>query len=595
MPPLQSSPQLNRVSQFYGGITMDKRDTSPGVHLNMEEVDIFAEKNSVRPTTIFSADETITRRVTGYTLDKDDNLFAIGRNAAGTPKAQVWKKTTASVATPGAWASFITSAQNSNAQSPIEWHEYKIDISSITVASTTATVAILASAINPSGTHGLAAGDTVTIEGAITAGLNGTFTIDTVPATTSFTYTVASRTTESISDAQVRVGYLYYVTATRTLVRLGPTPSVATEYTTDLTGVNMTLPALGNYNDRIPMLRDFGSLYIGNGQYISEIDNNGIFSPQSFQLPDGWEVVSMATAGENMAVLARSVNTGMNHSMIFYWDLTSAEQPLDRIRLSMGGPQIVFNWHEAIWAICAQNGNLIAYVVSDRQAIPKLFLDNISEETDTQAIIPDATKFTFEDCIYFALWKTDKTGIYAIGSLGYGFSPALIMAKRFAPSTVSDYDNHIPYAVFAAGPNMYASYSDNGTPTLRRLEANNSPTYSSDAVIETVYINAQSPEMLKTWPGIVVISHPMGASCSITVSGRTDDASSYKASTEKELTPEDDQLADGATADTYWVREWVSLRGRSLQSKIKFKSNGSTSRPTLLEIAPISVEESLYG
>lgn len=637
-----------RINRWYGGITVSDLDNSPGAHLNMEEVDILRDKNSVEPTTIFSADSTITRKITGYDIDDADSLWALGRDASGTPKAEIWKKTTASADSPGSWSSYKTSAENSNAFSDIKWHRYKIDISGITRSSTTATV-------TTSANHGLTTGDDIEIQGSNQTDYNITANI-TVTGVTTFTYTVAnSPTTPATGTMSCLASFLFYVTGNNQLIRLGATPDGTTEFTADRAGTEMILEDLGTADDRIPMLRYAGRFFIGHGQYISQVDNGGVFIPKDFTLPDGWEAVSMEPFDNSIGILCRNVNNKVGHGKVYYWDLVATTGFLAEVTIPMGGPQIIMNHREVPWVIAAQNGTMRSYIILDSSARRQHTLYDISTETDTQAIVPDACKFITEDAMYFGLWKTDKTAMYSIGQVDSGFPYALYLAKRFnnpvvssitnstttatlttatvhglttsdvitvsaasesayngtfavatVPSTTTltytmssdpggnatgtpiatskSYDNHTPQAAFSAGPNMYAAFDDNGTPSVANMEGNNSPARSSNATIETIYIDAEKLEVVKEWTGFLLMSKVMPSSCTITVDARVDSATSYDSSSSSALTNSNDQVSfDGVTADTFWYREWKSVTGRRIQVRIAFTSS-TTSRATLYGI-----------
>ena len=53
--------QLNRITRFFGGITINDKDNANGVALNVEEVDIFSNTDFIKPNTIFEPDSVITR------------------------------------------------------------------------------------------------------------------------------------------------------------------------------------------------------------------------------------------------------------------------------------------------------------------------------------------------------------------------------------------------------------------------------------------------------------------------------------------------------------------------------------------------------
>ena len=95
--------------------------------------------------------------------------------------------------------------------------------------------------------------------------------------------------------------YVYYPTISGSTVTLrkllisGPTE----------TSVG-TLSGLDGTGDRIPMIRANGELFIGNGQFISKVDDEGSFTEKAFTLPNGWEAVSFDLISDELAILCRS-------------------------------------------------------------------------------------------------------------------------------------------------------------------------------------------------------------------------------------------------------------------------------------------------
>ena len=251
----------------------------------------------------------------------------------------------------------------------------------------------------------------------------------------------------------------------------------------------------------------------------------------------------------------------------------------------MGGPQIVLNHREVPWVYCAQNGTLRSFPIGETTTRKRHTLYNVAEETDTQAVIPDASKFIADDKMYFALNKTDKPGLYSVGQVTTEAPYALFLAKRFHTST---YVNHTPYAAFSTGPNMYLSFDDNGTASVAKLEGNNSPTRSSKAVIETVYVDAGDPEIVKEWTDFLVLAKPLPNNCTITVDARVDSAAGYDAGSSNALTDDNDQVTyDAVTANTFWHRQMTSVVGRRIQVRIQFTSSG-TSKATLYGVTLVA-------
>jgi hypothetical protein len=133
-------------------------------------------------------------------------------------------------------------------------------------------------------------------------------------------------------------------------------------------------------------------------------------------------------------------------------------------------------------------------------------LSNVASETATQEISSPKMMATKDNVLYFGLYKTDKTGVYAIGNLDEDKPTALVLAKRFDST---DYSRHIPIALHTQGPNFYASYEDNGAFKHARCESNNSPDRSSQAVYESVIFDEGDPTKNKDIVGLYVMTKPL--------------------------------------------------------------------------------------
>ncbi len=378
--------------------------------------------------------------------------------------------------------------------------------------------------------------------------------------------------------------HLYYPTISGTTVTLrkllisGPTE----------TSVG-TLSGLDGTRDRIPMLRANGELYIGNGGLISKIDDSGAFSEAAFTLPTGWEAVSLDVISDEMFILCRSTEVSKNISKIFLWDLTSSTGFTDEINIPMGGPQIVINHSEIIRVVCAKSGESKIFELLGKLPIETHRLENVSEETDAQPIVPDQSKFIRDNILYFGLWKTDKTGLYAVGKTGARLPTALVLSRRF---DTSDYSKHKPQAANAFGPNFFCAFDDNGSADFARIEGNNSPTRSSNAVYESIWVDSDTPETIKEWSGFFVTTKPLPDDCTVTIDARVDNATSYDTNATKVLTNTDDQTHSGGNANTSWFRVWTSVVGRVIQVKISFTSS-TTTKATVYLVSFLSRETKL--
>lgn len=578
--------KISRINKWMGGISHNDKSDIVGACLNCEELDIFTNPSFIQPETIFGSE---------------------------------------SVSSP---------------------------LTSVTSSGTTAT----ATSTNQ---HGLTTGDSVTISGANEAAYNGTFTV-TVTNGTVFTYTMLSDpvdtatgtivatystarkvlgyavddsdtaymltssqdgdamiwklTTASVTDPGSWVflfestndahpngniiwhkwddgsSYLYYPTVSGSTVTLrkllisGPTESSVG-----------TLAGLDGTGDRVPMIRLNGELYVGNGKYIANIDDDGVFTGTNFTiaLSTGWEVVDFDPIGDELMLLCRSTEDSKNVSKIFFWDKTASTGSNDEINIPMGGPQIISNHSEVVRVFCAKNGILRVYELLGKLPVETHKLDSIATETSAQAIIPCQTKFIKDNILYFGLWKTDKAGLYAIGQAGPRLPVALVLSRRFDTSA---YTAHKPQAAIAFGPNFYLSFDDNGTSDIKRIEGNNSPTRSSNAVYESIVIDAGSPEYNKEWRGFILNAKSMPSSCSIVFDIRTDNASSYDSNATQTLNSTNDYVdvggASGMTGDRFWYRELTSVVGRLAQIKLSFTSS-TTTMPVLYSIGIMSEENIL--
>lgn len=314
--------------------------------------------------------------------------------------------------------------------------------------------------------------------------------------------------------------YLYYVSNNSGTVKL---------WRYDITGTSEeevgTLTGLDGSFDRISMKVMFGELMITNGQLIAKVDKEGTFTNDAFTLPNEWEAVDIIPVSDVGLILGRYTDRTVNFSKGFWWDLTAETQVDDSFNIPMGGPQWIVNHKETIKFMCAHNGIARLYQLSGAFPgsipieLPGIRLDNIGVETATQPISSSKMISTKENILYFGLFKTDKTGIYAIGQLDNNKPNALILSKRF---NTTDYSNHTPYALYILGPNYYAAYDDNGTATNVRCESNNSPNRSATGIYQSIWIDDKDPNSDKACGGLYITSYPLPATTDIDVKMASD-------------------------------------------------------------------------
>ena len=585
--------KISRINKFFGGITHNDKSDIIGAALNVEELDIFTNPSFIQPETIFGS-ESVSSPLTSVT--------SVGTTATATSTNQHGLTTNDSVTISGAnesaYNGTFTATVTSGTVFTYTMLSDPVDTATGTIVATYSTLRkVLGYTVDDSDT---AYALSISQDGdAIIWKLASASATDPGSWVFLFESTLDAHPNGNIIWHKWDSGasYLYYPTVSGTTVSLkkllisGPTETTAAFNGTDVA----TLTGLDGTGDRIPMIRLNGELYIGNGKYIANVDDDGVVTLTNFTiaLSTGWEVVDFDPIGDELMLLCRSTEDSKNVSKIFFWDKTASSGSNDEINLPMGGPQIVVNHSEVIRVFCAKNGILRIYELLGKLPVEKHKLDSISTETSAQAIIPCQTKFIKDNILYFGLWKTDKAGLYAIGQAGPQLPVALVLSRRFDTSA---YTAHKPQAATAFGNNFYLAFDDNGTADIARIEGNNSPTRSSNAVYESVIIDAGSPEYNKEWRGFILNAKSMPASCSITFDIRPDNVSAYDTNVAMALNSTNDYVdvggASGMTADRFWYRELTSVVGRLVQIKLTFASS-TTTMPVLYSLGIISEEQPL--
>lgn len=438
---------IRTIEEFYGGIVRNDKSRIIGASSNMEELDIFTNKNYILPETIFSADTLpSSTELYDYAVGDDDILYGYGKET-GASKVRIVKLENSGASNPGSWATLFTSSSSDVAkyEGVIEWHK--------------------------------------TSEGGGRK-------------------------------------WLYYIAGTNTLKRYGNLAGTPAEETVG------TLSGLTGSWDKPWVKRIFGELYIGHRQFVAKVDDDGNFTEKAFTLPNNWEGVDGVPISDTMGILCKNVNQLVNHSMIYQWDLTASSQFVDSIVIPMGGGQWIINHKEDIRVCCALNGELRLYQISGSFPIETHKLDNIGTETGTQAISPAKSVAVKENILYFGLYKTDKSGLYALGQTDETTPVALVLSKRFG---TTDYSKHKPTSTFIQGSNFYAAYDNDQVASVARCECQNSPSRSSNAVYESIWLDYGSSVKDKDLEEIYLPTYPLPASTKIALSIATDYSSSYTA------------------------------------------------------------------
>lgn len=343
----------------------------------------------------------------------------------------------------------------------------------------------------------------------------------TAPSTPTTLFTSADSTNLAYSvsplqffrTTETNANYLYYLTkASSTVILKRYDITAASESTVG------TLTQLSGSFDKISFRIIYGELHITNGKFVSKVDKDGVFTEDAFTMPSDWIAVDLAPAASSAIILARNINRNVNFCKGYWWDLTAPTQFDDSFDVPAGGPQWIVNHKETIKMLTSINGSARAFQLSGAfqgavpLELPGIVIGNVATETSTQSISAPKTVCVKDKILYFGLWKTDKTGMYAIGQLDSDKPNAFILSKRF---DTTNYANHKPISIFTLGPNFFSAFDDNGTNTSMSCFTLNSPNRSSNAVYESVIVDDDDPSSNKSFTQGYLCTQPIPASTDV--------------------------------------------------------------------------------
>lgn len=439
--------KIKTIRDFFAGIIRDEKSKIVGAASNIEELDIFTNRDYIQAEQIFTADALpATTEIYSYASGPDSTVYGYGKET-GASKVRIVSVASGGADNPGALATLFTSADATN----------------------------LAYKISPLVFH---------------------------------------RTTEAVTD------WLYYITKASSTILLRRVKTTGADEAT--VG---TLTGLDGTDDRLSMKVLFGELIITNGKKMAKVDKDGTFTEDAFTLPNDWVAVDFIAVSDVCVILSRYLDKSVNYCKGYWWDLTSTTQVDDSFNIPSGGPQWIYNHQEEVLMLCAINGKARFFKLSGAfpgavpQEMPGIELTNVGLEADQTPVSSSKMVAEKDKVLYFGLYKTDKTGVYALGKLDSDKPRALILSKRFH---TSDYSLHIPTGLFILGPNFFGAYSDNGTATNTRCESRNSPNRSSQGIYESIVIDDDSPNTDKKFEGIYVSTQPLPASTDVDVSAGVD-------------------------------------------------------------------------
>lgn len=507
---MASKESIKLINKFYSGIVRDDRSNIPGALSNAEEVDIFTNRDFIQAEQIMST-YALPSNSRAYAFDAgdDDTMYAYGDRSdttAGTTR--LFSVASGGASNPSTLSTLATSSDTTNLSTPVSDLKF----------------------------------------------------FRTSEAAASLYYIKGASTTWYLMRYLIGTGEQRYTGSAWSA-------SGSPDSSTQLTGLN------GSFM-RPVMKVIYGELLILHGRYVAKVDKDGVLTLISFTLPQEWEAVDIIPVSDVALILARNKNKLVNKTRAFWWDLSSSNSFDDSFDLPMGGPQWVYNYKETITIFCSLNG-IGKFFISQAlpgakpQELPFVKLTNCGTETSTQPVSSSKMVSEKDGILHFGLFKTDKTGIYALGQLDSDKPNALILSKRFH---TTDYSLHSPTALKIQGPNFYAAFSDNGTNTAMLCKSLNSPTRSSTAVIETVWIDDDKPFQRKDLTRAYITAYPLAADTSLSLSITSDYGSSYTV-----VKRADDSVFNTANGLLGLFRPSAFLNKYAYKAKVTFTSATSTS------------------
>ena len=461
---------LTLQAEFYGGIQRDDLSNVGGGASNVEELDILENANFVRPTKVLSPD-TLPANTSFHSYCEDPlngDGYAVGSDNNSSTDVQVFQNLRIASTNPSGWSSVGSSTGLISVPISASTCHYEVE------SGATSIIPTLAIYFVANGNHigkWTSAGNCVTTPMVLSTFVSGTMSHISFREIAGITYICAGNNVSTIDAGS---------------------PS---------TGAN--------------------------------------FNEAAFPLPFGYVAIDICQAGEYFFVLASSSNLLTNKSYIFVWDGVSGTYT-DQIPIPMGGPQWLYNFKQTITICCCANGIMQLFYLSAPtigaivHKYPNIRLTNVQPDDQTQQgmggtgahgntfvapVSPAKSVFVKDDILYFALWKFDKTAIYALGQLDTKYPFALWLAKRFS---TGDYSQMIPYAAYCFGSKIFASFQ-----TGYWTQANNATnasfcdpataSRSSQAVFTSTWLDDGAPMNPKVLEKMYATAYPMPAGCSISI------------------------------------------------------------------------------
>lgn len=238
------------------------------------------------------------------------------------------------------------------------------------------------------------------------------------------------------------------------------------------------------FNGKHPMA-NHKSLYIGNGQYVAELQSQGLanylddtmYAPQRLRLDDGFEVCSIATSDEYIMIGAEKYSTDSNRGFqagrIYFWD-ESSDGPNFFIDCNIGSPRCIYNFANITYIVV--NGALYAYTGGKELIKVRTMKGTDNEFTGdntTTDVYPNmiATRREIMLVGFPSTTTSHKTrfGIYGWGSIDKNY-PNSFTHNYTIPGAEKQYNTDGQTlrlgCVYNFGDSLFYGYEINGNPAL---------------------------------------------------------------------------------------------------------------------------------
>lgn len=294
-----------------------------------------------------------------------------------------------------------------------------------------------------------------------------------------------------------------------------------------------------------------GALYVMYANTISKVAKDGTFSHNGIAtLPEGFNIVDATSAGrktDSMFVVAEPIETTTNKSRGYWIDLVAGEVD-NYLDLPYGGVQWVENIASDVIMSFVEDNQFRVMALSQpfpgstAGSLPNIKLIDVldtqfdvfdDDKNNSLGIRPSPSKsvHTLDGEIFFILNKNDQPGIYSISRIGPDQNYGIRLAHKFP----GDYPNQLGLAMGVYGNKKIVSYVDgydgtagSGSETIAVVEPDSNDTNrSSEAVYESVWFQFESPTIDKQVESIGVTTEPLPANTEIKLYVAQDNEDSY--------------------------------------------------------------------